>query len=139
MEYALTLAEAEGIDLGIEPEQANVVTSATDARRLIADMGSTRLKIVLDPANLFERASRDQARDIIGEAVDLSGDAISMAHAKDRHADGRFATVGTGVVDFSDFLARLRRIGFDGPIVTHGLKASEAAGVAAYLSGLGVQ
>jgi len=130
------IAEAEGVDLGIEPEQANVVTSARDARRLIDEMGSRRVKIILDPANLFEQATPDEARRIVAEAVDAADGAIAMAHAKDRRPDGRFATVGEGVVDFPDFLARLQAAGFDGPVVTHGLTAAEAPKVAAYLAGL---
>jgi len=59
-----------------------------------------------------------------------------MAHAKDRFADGRFATAGKGVVDFADFVARLKAAGFDGPLVTHGLAAEEAPGVARFLKGL---
>ena len=139
MEAALAMADAEGIDLGIEPEQANVVTSAGDARRLIADMGSARLRIVLDPANLFEAATPEQARRIVAAAVERSGEAIAMVHAKDRAADGAFATAGTGVVDFADFFARLARVGFDGPVVAHGLAAGEAAGVASVLAGLGLR
>lgn len=136
MAQAVQMAEAAGVDLGIEPEQANVVTSAADARRLILEMGSARIRIVLDPANLFERADRDEARQIVAEAVDLLGDRIAMAHGKDRAADGSFTTVGKGVVDFPDFVARLRSAGFTGPMVTHGLTAAEAPGVAAYLRGL---
>ena len=139
IETALGLAEAAGVDLGIEPEQANVVTSAADARRLIGELKSDRLKIVLDPANLFERATSHDARRIVAEAVDLGADRIAMAHAKDRHADGRFATAGTGIVDFTDFLARLKAVGFDGPLVTHGLTAEEAPGVARYLHSLGAR
>ena len=135
MERALALAEAAGVDLGVEPEQANVVTSAADGRRLIGEIGSRRLKLVIDPANLFERATRAEARRIVAEAVDLAGDAIAMAHAKDRDAAGAFVTAGTGVVDFPDFIARLRGAGFDGPVVTHGLTAAEAPGVAAFLRG----
>ncbi|HEX4764942.1 MAG TPA: sugar phosphate isomerase/epimerase family protein [Lichenihabitans sp.] len=137
IEIALAGAEAAGVDLGIEPEQANVVTSAADARRLIDDLGSPRLKIVLDPANLFERATPDEARRIVAEAVDLCGADIAMAHAKDRHADGRFAAAGTGIVDFPDFVARLAAGGFDGALVTHGLSPGEAPGVAVFLRDLG--
>ncbi len=133
---ALELAERHGVDLGIEPEQANIVTSASDARRLIGEMGSRRLRIVLDPANLFEQATRTQARAIIEEAVEISAGHIALAHAKDRHSDGRFATAGRGVVDFADFIARLRSVNFDGPLVTHGLSASEASGVAGFLKAL---
>ncbi len=136
MEKALALAEMHGVDLGIEPEQANIVTSATDAMRLIAEMGSKRLRIVLDPANLFEQATPAEARTIVSEAVETSAGHVAMAHAKDRFADGRFATAGQGVVDFPDFLARLKATGFDGPLVTHGLSAEEAPAVARFLKGL---
>lgn len=136
MAKALALAEAYGVSLGIEPEQANIVTSAGDAVRLIAEMGSRRLRIVLDPANLFEAATPGEARSIVASAVDTAAGHIAMAHAKDRHADGRFATAGKGVVDFGDFLSRLKATGFDGPLVTHGLSAEEARGVGAFLKEL---
>jgi Sugar phosphate isomerases/epimerases len=133
MEKALVLAESAGVDLGIEPEQANVVTSADDAVRLIGDMGSQRLRIVLDPANLFERASPDEARDIVARAVDTTAGQVALAHAKDRDAAGRFVAAGRGVVDFPQFCTRLAATGFSGALVTHGLEAAEAASVAAFL------
>jgi sugar phosphate isomerase/epimerase len=136
MSKALMLAEEHGVDLGIEPEQANIVTSAADAKRLIAEMGSRRLRIVLDPANLFEAATAREAIDIVARAVETAAGHIAMAHAKDRHADGRFATAGQGIVDFPDFIARLKAVGFDGPLVTHGLSAAEAPEVAVFLRGL---
>jgi sugar phosphate isomerase/epimerase len=133
MEKALALAEDAGVDLGIEPEQANIVTSAKDATRLIAEMGSKHLKIVLDPANLFEHATPGEARAIVAAAIDEAAGYIAMAHAKDRHGDGRFATSGQGIVDFPNFVARLKAAGFEGSLVTHGLSADEAPGVAAFL------
>ncbi len=136
MSKALELAERHSVDLGIEPEQANIVTSAADARQLIGEMGSRRLRIVLDPANLFEQATPAKAQAIVEEAVETSAGHIALAHAKDRYADGRFVTAGQGVVDFADFIARLRSVNFDGPLVTHGLSASEASGVAGFLKAL---
>ncbi|MBZ9848139.1 sugar phosphate isomerase/epimerase [Mesorhizobium sp. CA14] len=136
MEGALRLAERHGVDLGIEPEQANIVASARDAIRLIAEMSSKRLRIVLDPANLFEQANADEARTTVAEAVERTAGHVALTHAKDRFADGRFATAGQGVVDFADFIAQLKATGFDGPMVTHGLSAEEAPGVARFLKGL---
>jgi sugar phosphate isomerase/epimerase len=40
---------------------------------------------------------------------------------------------GTGVVDFRHFLACLAAAGCDGPLITHGLTAKEAPGVAEFL------
>jgi sugar phosphate isomerase/epimerase len=135
-EAAVAIAEAHGIVLGIEPELANVVNSATAARRLIAEMKSDRIRIVLDPANLAEQAQPQQRRRIIEEAVDILADHIVMAHAKDRNEDGGVAAPGQGVIDFGHFLSCLRSSDFDGPVVAHGFDAGEAPEVARFLKGL---
>jgi sugar phosphate isomerase/epimerase len=137
MGKACGMAEARGVRLGIEPELANVVDSATSARRLLDSLQSPALAIVLDPANLFEQATDGDRNRMIEAAIDLLAGRIAMAHAKDRHADGSFATAGRGVVDFSHFIRHLRASGFDGDLVTHGLGAEEAASVAAHLRDCG--
>jgi sugar phosphate isomerase/epimerase len=133
MGTAIEIAERYDVDLGIEPELANVVNSAEKAYRLIAALKSPRIKIVLDPANLFEVATLDEQRSIVSSAIDLLADRIVMAHAKDRNPDGRFATAVKGVLDYAHYLGRLKAIGFEGSLVTHGLSASEAAGAATFL------
>jgi sugar phosphate isomerase/epimerase len=132
-EFLLPLAERHDIMLGVEPELANAVSSAAKARRLIDTLRSDRIKIVLDPANLFETEYDRRSRDIVAEAVQLLAGSIIMAHAKDRLPDGRFAAAGKGVIDFGGYFADLRAAGFSGTIVTHGLAADEAPAVARYL------
>ncbi|GGD98425.1 epimerase [Aureimonas endophytica] len=145
METALAIAERHDVDLGIEPELANVIDSAAKARRLIDELGSPRVKIVLDPANLFEVAPLPEQRRLVAEAADLLADRIAMGHAKDRTPDGGFTTAGQGVLDYPHYLGCLKAAGFDGPLVTHGLSAAEAPGVAAFLkaalaeAGIGVE
>jgi sugar phosphate isomerase/epimerase len=133
---ALEIAEAHGVDLGIEPELANVVSSAASAKQLIDEMKSPRLKIVLDPANLFEIETRRNCREIIANAVGLLGGHIAMAHAKDRNPMGEFVAAGTGVVDFGHFVGCLELVGFDGPLVTHGLSEAEAPAIASFLKSI---
>lgn len=133
MEKALAIAERWNLDLGIEPELANVVNGADTARALIRTLSNRRIRIVLDPANLFERATLAEQRRILSSAIDKLGGDLAMAHAKDRTADGSFIAAGKGVVDFRHFLSALKATGFDGPLVTHGLAASEAPGVATFL------
>jgi len=133
METALDFAEAAGVDLGVEPELANVVSSAKIASHLIDALKSPRVKIVFDAANLFEREGSSERRFIIERALDQVGDHIVMAHAKDRNEDGSFATAGKGVIDYPHYLRALREVGFRGPLVTHGLAAEEAADVAKFL------
>ena len=136
MAKACALAEPKGVKLGIEPELANVIDGSAKARRLIDSLQSPALAIVLDPANLFEVAPLAQQRDILSHAVDLLADRIAMAHAKDRDPSGEFVAAGKGVVDFPHFLNRLRSAGFNGDLVTHGLTAEEAPGVATFLASL---
>ena len=58
---------------------------------------------------------------------------IAMAHAKDRDADGRFATAGQGVVDFADFIARLRARRLRRPAGHARPRRRRGPGVAAFL------
>jgi len=132
-EVAVGIAEENGIMLGVEPELANVVSGTATARRLLDEMKSDRIGIVLDPANLAEEATPDERREIIAEAVDTLADRIIMAHAKDRTASGEVAAPGQGAIDFGHFLSALRASGFDGPLVAHGFGAGEAKDVATFL------
>ena len=129
----LKIAGTYDVAIGVEPEPANVVNSAERACELMRTLGSDRIRIVFDPANLCETASPDERRRIIEGAVDQLGDRIALAHAKDRLSDGRFAPAGQGVLDFVHCLTALRRAGFGGALVTHGLTAAESTPVAAFL------
>jgi sugar phosphate isomerase/epimerase len=129
----IPIAERYDIPLGVEPELGNVVSSAHKARALIDTMRNDRIKIVLDAANLFETEAPGPAIEIVKQAIHLLEDSIVMAHAKDRNADGSFTTAGRGVIDFGQYIAALRGAGFTGALVTHGLAASEAPGVASFL------
>jgi len=133
MDAAVALADRYDVVLGVEPELANVVSDARAARRLLDEISSPRIRIILDPANLFERAARDERRKIIEHAADLLAPEIAMAHAKDRDAQGGFVAAGKGVIEFDHFLTWLKRAKFDGPLVTHGLDASDAPVVGRFL------
>lgn len=124
---ALELAEAHDVLLGIEPEISNVVDSAAKARRLLDEMGSPRLKIIIDGANLFHAGELPRMHRILGEAFDLLRDDIVLAHAKDLDRDGMAGKVpaGKGVLDYDYYLGLLKNIGFDGAVILHSLKEDE--------------
>ncbi len=133
METAIRIADQYDIELGIEPELANVVDSAKKARRLLDEIASPRLRIILDPANLFETATADDQRAIVSAAVDLLAGRIAMGHAKDRTSAGAFTAAGKGILDYPHLLSCLKRVGFDGALVAHGLASADAGGVGAFL------
>jgi sugar phosphate isomerase/epimerase len=133
MAAAVAIAEEMDVHLGIEPELSNVVNSSAKALALINEMRSDRIRVVFDPANLFEVVSLEEQRRVVSEGVNLLGHRMAMVHAKDRLSDGTFTAAGKGVLDYAHFIRELKTSGFNGPIVTHGLAAHEAAGVAAFL------
>jgi sugar phosphate isomerase/epimerase len=133
---AVRIAEQFDVVLGIEPERANIISSPTHARLLLDQLHSTRIRIILDPANLFDVATDAERRTIVERAVDVLAGDLAMAHAKDRDASGNIVAAGSGVIDFRHFVTHLRRAQFNGPLVTHDLTETEAPGVAIFLTGI---
>jgi sugar phosphate isomerase/epimerase len=127
IEAALAIAAEHNVTLAFEPEVSNVVDSATKARRLLDEMGSARLKVIIDGANLFPAGTLPRQREILDEAFALLGEDIVMAHAKDIDRDGQAGhlAAGTGLLDYDHYIALLRSIGFAGPLVLHGLAETQ--------------
>lgn len=136
MHKAVAIAEEYNVQLGIEPEHANVVCDSNAAKRLIAAIASNRIRVVIDPANLIAADSLEEQHAIISHAVETLGPHICMAHAKDRKLNGDVVAAGKGEIDFAHFIKCLRSVKFSGPLITHGLTAAEAPGVCQHLQGL---
>jgi sugar phosphate isomerase/epimerase len=129
----LSAADAAGVTLAVEPEPANVVADAMSARRLLDSLGSAHLKIILDPANLANVNAPNGDRKGLAEAIDLLAADTILVHAKDRRPDGSVCPAGQGVVEFVPFLGRLRRAGYDGPLVVHGIEEAAVPTAVSYL------
>jgi sugar phosphate isomerase/epimerase len=129
----LGVAEQYDLLIGVEPEHANVVSSAGKAAMLLKEFAGSRVRIVLDPANLLEGFPVERQHAIIDQALELLGPSIALAHAKDRNVDGRVVPAGHGVVDWRHFLRGLTNAGFEGDLIAHGMSATEAPAVAAFL------
>jgi sugar phosphate isomerase/epimerase len=125
---AVRSAEELGVTLGIEPEIANAVDSARKARRLIDEIGSPRLKVVMDGANIFHHGELARMREMLDEAFELVGADIVLGHAKDLDHDGEAGhlAAGAGVLDYRHYLALMQNSGFDGAIILHALTPAEA-------------
>ncbi len=124
---AADLAERHGVVLGIECEFSNVVSSAQKGRRLLDELRSPALKIVMDGANLIPPGQHLQQEAILKGAFGLLGDDIVVAHAKDILPDGSFVAAGRGELDYSLYLGLLRESGFTGPLILHSLDETEVS------------
>lgn len=118
---ALGLAQASDVTLLVEPEPANVVSSAVRARRLLDELAHPSLKIVLDPANIVLSDRSRSPATVLEEAFDLLGPDIAFAHAKDLSQDGEFGAAGTGIVPWDLYQELLTGIGYSGDIIFHTL------------------
>ena len=132
---ALTIADKFDLLLGVEPEIGNVVSSAEHARRLLDELRSPRLKIVIDPANLFRPADLPRMDEIMDEAFDLLGGDLAMAHAKELSADGHAGSLplGSGALDWNRYLSLLRASQFKGPLIMHGFEEQDVAASVKFL------
>jgi sugar phosphate isomerase/epimerase len=133
MEAALRIAEEEQVTLAIEPERANVVNTAAKGHALLVAMQSSRLKVVIDPANLIVPGDVHQMSQVLDEAFDLLGEYIVIAHAKDRGADDTFYAAGGGILDYDHYVRLLRAAAFDGPFILHGLTEGQIDGALQFL------
>jgi len=105
------------------------IDSPAKAARLLDELRSPRLKIIIDPANLFHVEDLPHQRAILEAAFDLLGPDIVLAHAKDvRVVDGtvHHVAAGTGVLDYPNYLTLLRHIPV--PLIVHGLAETEVEG-----------
>ena len=123
---AVKFAEEFGVTLVFEPELSNVANSAAKARRLLEEIRSPYLKVVIDGANLFHADDLSRMGEILDEAFELIGPDIALAHAKDLNEDG-FCAAGTGMLDYGHYLSLLKSAGYDGPVILHSLEESQVA------------
>ena len=125
IQRAVELAERRDITLAIESEASNIIDTPENARRVMDEVGSDHLKMILDCANLFHvgRAHPEYVQETIAHAFDLFGDDIVIAHGKDiREGDGiDFCGTGRGIVDFPFTAQMLKKYGYAGDMFLHGI------------------
>lgn len=127
MKQAIKIAEENKVILAFEPEVSNVVDSAVKGRRLLDEVGSSHLKVVMDGANIFHKGELPRMRGILDEAFELLGSDIVLAHAKDLTHDGEAGNeaAGKGLLDYDHYIALLKSVGFDGALILHGLAENQ--------------
>jgi sugar phosphate isomerase/epimerase len=137
---AIAIAERHDVVLAIEPEISNVVDSPVAARRLLDEIRSPHLRVVIDAANLFDADDPSRrlsnSAPVLAEAFDLLAGDIVLAHAKDITENGSFAAAGQGDVDWEHYLALLDAGGYTGALIMHGLDEADVADSTAFLGGL---
>ncbi len=135
MQEAVAIAETYNVTLAFEPEPANVIDRAAKGRRLLDELRSPQLKVVIDAANLFHAGDLARMSEVLDETFTLLGNDVVLAHAKDLIQDGEAGHVaaGRGKLDYDRYLALLRSVGYNGPLILHGLDETEVDSSVAFL------
>ena len=141
MAEAALIAEDAGVLLAFEPEVNNVVDSARKARRLLDELRSPHVKVLIDGANLFHTGELPRMNEILDEAFELLGPDIVLAHAKDLSHDGDAGheAAGHGLLNYDRYVALLDALGRDVPLILHSLSDADVAGCVAFLQSKGAQ
>lgn len=91
-------AEQMGVVMAIEPVWKHIVCNPVRARRVLDEINSPNLQIILDPVNLLDISNYQQQVDIVDEAIALLGPDVAMVHLKDFVVeDGKLVSVGAGL------------------------------------------
>ena len=128
MEQAIKIAEKHNVILAFEPEPANVVENAEKGRKLLDEIKSANLKVVMDAANLFQMENINQIRETLDKSFNLLGNDIVIAHAKDIKIAGKELEVvaaGEGILDYDFYLYLLHKYAFNGALILHGLEEQQ--------------
>lgn len=76
-------AEELGVTLAIEPVCSHIIHDASMAERMLEDLKSDRVQIILDAVNLIDSVHTDEAEELISDAVQRLGNRVCVLHMKD--------------------------------------------------------
>lgn len=79
----LRAAEENGALLAIEPVCAHIVHTPALAERMLNDLNSDHLRIILDAVNLIDSAHADTAESVIQDGIRRLGSSTAVLHMKD--------------------------------------------------------
>lgn len=100
-------AEQMGVIMAIEPVWKHIVCNPVRARRVLDEIQSPNLQIILDPVNLLDISNYQNQKEIVKEAIELLGPDVAMVHLKDFVVEGdKLVSVGAGLgqMDYSDVI-----------------------------------
>jgi sugar phosphate isomerase/epimerase len=112
------LKDTAGSKVNLAFEAVNCLSNNTPQShvRIRGDVGDPRVKVCLDPTNMMHPGVYFRTTELINQCFDLIGEDVMFCHAKDSTWEGMSAAVhegavlGTGTMDYAQFLARLSRM-----------------------------
>jgi len=113
LERLTRLAEKAGATIAIEAYWRNVIGTIERVDRLMREINSPSLRVVMDPANYFRNEDLPRMQPMLQEIFQRLGDRAVVAHAKDVKAvpDGpEHPAAGKGQLDYPLYLRLLAQL-----------------------------
>jgi sugar phosphate isomerase/epimerase len=129
-------AEQWGVGVGIEAVERYVISSPRRLRRLLDDVGSPNLQVILDPVNLLGASNHAAQEEVIDEALDLLADRVCAVHAKDfTMAGGEFQEppAGRGRLNYPRFLRWFKEHKASVPVLLENTQPATIADTVAFM------
>ena len=76
-------AEEEDVIMAIEPVYSHIVSTPERAERMLAELDSDHLRIILDAVNLLGEGNLDRREEVLADAMRRLGDKVALLHMKD--------------------------------------------------------
>lgn len=140
-ETLVAVAAREGVTILYEPYIVNVCASAELGARLVREIGSAHLGLLMDPTNWFSAttAQPEFVTAVLEQGFAAERGLFHLAHAKDvtPPRPGRekpeLPGPGQGILDYPRYLRLLREHGYDGPLVVEHLTEAELPAAVAFI------
>lgn len=138
-EDLLTVAVQEDVVILYEPYIVNVAYTPDLAVRLIREIESPHLRLLMDPTNWFEAEMLDDVAAVIEHGFAVERGLFRLAHAKDvtRPVAGStkpgLPAAGQGLLDYATYVRLLREHHYDGPLIIEHLTEREIPDTMAYV------
>ncbi|MBQ9211493.1 MAG: sugar phosphate isomerase/epimerase [Clostridia bacterium] len=103
-------AEEEDVIMAIEPVYTHIVSTPERAERMLTELNSDHLRIILDAVNLLGEGNLDRREEVLREAMSRLGDRVALLHMKDYLRQEGLPAVpcGQGEMDYSELMAFAR-------------------------------
>jgi L-ribulose-5-phosphate 3-epimerase len=118
VEEVVEVAEKFGVSLGLEGYYNNVINTPERMQRMLEEVPSMNLGIVMDPCNYIHAGLAERQQEVMAEAFTRLGKHILIAHAKDiifksadtseEHREIQPAA-GTGILDYATYMKLLHQ------------------------------
>jgi sugar phosphate isomerase/epimerase len=124
------IAEKTGAVLTIEAYWRNIIGSMDRAERVLREVNSPSLRLVMDPCNYFRKEELPNMQPMLETMFRKLGKYVAVAHAKDVKAapDGTdLPAAGQGVLDYPLYLRLLAQLDREIDLVVEHLSLAEVA------------